>query len=74
MDDLLVHGYSNLTVLDISQIGTLEVGKRADIAVWDRDLYSVSNEQIKDLKCLMTLLDGEVVYTSQDSSVTTEVR
>jgi predicted amidohydrolase YtcJ len=41
------------------KIGTLEVGKRADIAVWDRDLYSVSNEQIKDLKCLMTLLDGE---------------
>jgi len=74
VDDLLVHGYSNLTVLDISQIGTLEVGKRADIAVWDRDLYSVSNEQIKDLKCLMTLLDGEVVYTSHDSSVTTEVR
>jgi predicted amidohydrolase YtcJ len=56
------------------KIGTLEVGKRADIAVWDRDLYSVSNEQIKDLKCLMTLLDGEVVYNSHDSSVTTEVR
>jgi predicted amidohydrolase YtcJ len=56
------------------KIGTLEVGKRADIAVWDRDLYSVSNEQIKDLKCLMTLLDGEVIYTSQGSSVTTEIR
>ena len=56
------------------KIGTLEVGKRADIAVWDRDLYSVSNEQIKDLKCLMTLLDGEVIYTSHDSSVTTEAR
>jgi len=55
------------------KIGTLEVGKRADIAVWDRDLYSVSMEQIKDLKCLMTLLDGEVVYASQDSPVTTEV-
>jgi predicted amidohydrolase YtcJ len=56
------------------KIGTLEVGKRADIAVWDRDLYSVSNEEIKDLKCLMTLLDGEVIYTSPDSSVRTEVR
>ena len=53
------------------KIGTLEVGKRADIAVWDRDLYSVSTQQIKDLKCLMTLLDGEVVYTSQDSPVST---
>jgi len=56
------------------KIGTLEVGKRADVAVWDRDLYSVPSEQIKDLRCLMTLLDGEVVYTSQDSPVTTEVR
>jgi predicted amidohydrolase YtcJ len=56
------------------KIGTLEVGKRADIAVWDRDLYSVSNEQIKELKCLMTLIDGDVVYTLPDSPVTTEVR
>lgn len=57
-----------------TKIGTLEVGKKADIAVWDRDLYSVPNAQIKDLKCLMTLLNGEVVYTSADSPITTEVR
>jgi len=56
------------------KIGTLEADKRADIAVWDRDLYSVSSEQSKDLKCLMTLLDGEVIYTSPDSPVTIEVR
>ena len=48
-------------------IGSLEVGKRADIAVWDRDLYSVPTEQIKDLKCLMTLLDGEVVYSTPEA-------
>ncbi len=53
-----------------NKIGTLEVGKRADIAVWDRDLYAVPTDQIKDLKCLMTLLDGEVVYTSPGSPVT----
>jgi predicted amidohydrolase YtcJ len=57
-----------------NKIGTLEVGKRADIAIWDRDLYAIPADQIKDLKCLMTLLDGEVVYSSPDSPVTTSVR
>jgi predicted amidohydrolase YtcJ len=53
-----------------NKIGSLEVGKRADIAVWDRDLYTVPAQQIKDLKCLMTLLDGEVVYAAPEASVT----
>jgi predicted amidohydrolase YtcJ len=46
------------------KIGTLEAGKRADIAIWDRNIYTVPTAQIKDMKCLMTLLDGEVVYRS----------
>jgi predicted amidohydrolase YtcJ len=57
-----------------SKTGTLEVSKKADIAIWDRDLYTIPTDQIKDLKCLMTLLDGEVVYRSPDSSVTSSVR
>lgn len=57
-----------------SQIGTLEVGKKADIAIWDRDLYAIPTDQIKHLKCLMTLLDGEVVCRLPDSPVTTSVR
>lgn len=51
------------------KIGTLEPGKHADIAVWDRDLYTVPAGQIKELKCLMTLFDGEVVYTAPESPV-----
>jgi predicted amidohydrolase YtcJ len=31
-------------------------------------------DQIKDLKCLMTLLDGEVVYAAPGSPVTEAVR
>ena len=53
------------------KIGTLEAGKRADIAVWDRDIYSIPTNQIKDMKCLMTLLDGEVVFAADNSPVTT---
>lgn len=51
------------------KIGTLEVGKRADIAVWDRDLYAVPTEQIKQMKCQMTLLDGEVVFSAEGSPI-----
>ena len=57
-----------------NKIGTLEVGKKADIAIWDRDLYAIPTDQIKELKCLMTLVDGEMVYSSPDSPLTTSVR
>jgi predicted amidohydrolase YtcJ len=40
------------------KIGTLEAGKRADMAIWDRNFYTAPTAQIKDMKCLMTLLDG----------------
>jgi predicted amidohydrolase YtcJ len=52
-----------------NKIGSLEVGKKADIAIWDRDLYSVRTDQIKDMKCLMTLVDGDVVYTAAGSEI-----
>jgi hypothetical protein len=45
-----------------NEIGSLEVGKYADIAVWDKDPYSIPADEIQDLECQMTLLEGEVVY------------
>jgi predicted amidohydrolase YtcJ len=44
------------------QIGSLEVGKDADIAVWDKNLYAIPAAQLKDLVCEMTLLAGKVVF------------
>ena len=44
------------------KIGSIEVGKYADLAVWDRDFYTIPTDQIKDAKCLMTIFDGKVVY------------
>ena len=43
-------------------VGSLEVGKQADIAVWDRNLYKVPTAEIKDLRCEMTLVGGKVVF------------
>jgi predicted amidohydrolase YtcJ len=44
------------------KIGSIEVGKYADLAVWDRDFYSIPTDQIKDAKCLMTIFDGKIVF------------
>ena len=44
------------------QFGTIEAGKDADIAIWDRDPYAVRSELLKDMKCKMTLFKGQVVY------------
>jgi predicted amidohydrolase YtcJ len=51
------------------KIGSVEVGKYADLAVWDRDLYTVATAQLKDLKCLLTIFDGKVVYRAPDSPI-----
>ena len=42
--------------------GSLEIGKDADIAVWDRDMYTVPAPELKNLRCEMTLLHGQVVF------------
>jgi len=44
------------------RIGSLEPGKDADIAVWDRDPYSIPSDAIKDMRCELTLLRGKVVF------------
>jgi len=45
--------------------GSLEAGKRADIAVWDTDFYAAPTPAIKDASCLMTIFDGKIAYRSE---------
>ena len=47
-----------------NKIGSLEVGKLADLAVWDRDPYLVPTSALKEMRCLLTVFDGKVVYTA----------
>jgi predicted amidohydrolase YtcJ len=44
------------------QTGSLERGKSADLAVWDRDPYTVPTDQLKGMVCEMTVFRGKVVY------------
>lgn len=50
------------------KIGTIEVGKYADLAVWDRDPYTIPAAQLKDMKCELTLFDGKVVFRAGDAT------
>jgi hypothetical protein len=44
--------------------GSLEVGKRADLVVLDRDILTIDPETIQDTQVLATYLDGRLVHSA----------
>lgn len=42
--------------------GSIEVGKRADLLVLDRNLFDIPASEISDAKVTMTIFDGRTVY------------
>ena len=42
--------------------GSLEIGKLADIAVLDRDFFSIPHDEIRDVQVDMTLVGGDVSF------------
>jgi predicted amidohydrolase YtcJ len=44
--------------------GSLEVGKRADLVVLDRDILTIDPETIQETKVLATYLDGRLVHSA----------
>jgi len=51
------------------KIGSVEVGKYADLAVWDRDPYTVPTAALKDMRCLMTVFNGRIVFEARDGGL-----
>jgi len=45
------------------KLGTLEVGKEADLAVLSQDIFSVKPEEISKTKVVTTMVAGKVVYS-----------
>jgi predicted amidohydrolase YtcJ len=49
--------------------GSIEVGKLADLAVWDTDPYSASVQELWGSSIEMTLVGGEVVHQGGDAAL-----
>jgi predicted amidohydrolase YtcJ len=63
--DTLIRGYTIDAAYQLhmeDDIGSLEVGKKADLVVLDRNLFETDAYEIHKTEVVMTLMDGNVVY------------
>ncbi|NRW77720.1 amidohydrolase family protein [Clostridium beijerinckii] len=44
------------------KLGTLEVGKLADIAVLNRNIFKTQMEEMRDVEICLTIVDGKIVH------------
>lgn len=61
----LIRGYTIDAAYQLrleDDIGSLEVGKKADLVVLDRNLFETTPAEIHTIQVVMTVVDGEVVY------------
>jgi predicted amidohydrolase YtcJ len=45
-----------------TKIGSIEAGKYADLAVWDRNPYQVETGDLKEMRCELTLFSGKIIF------------
>ena len=46
-------------------LGSITPGKRADIVILDRDIFTINPMEIADVKMDLTIFDGRVVFQRQ---------
>ncbi len=44
------------------EMGSIEEGKFADLVVLDRDYFTVPDVQIRQIRSVLTIVDGRVVH------------
>jgi hypothetical protein len=47
---------------DTIPLGTIEVGKLADLAVLNRNYFTVADEDLKQIRSVLTIVDGRIVH------------
>ena len=65
-DALIAHTRKNAyLVFQENNLGSIQPGKLADLLVLDRDYLTIPADQIKNIKPLMTMTGGRVVYDAE---------
>jgi predicted amidohydrolase YtcJ len=54
------------TLRQETRLGSLEVGKLADLIVLDRNFFAIPDEDIANIRVLQTVVGGRVVYQTRD--------
>ncbi len=52
---------ANKWFIEEDDLGSIEVGSHADIAVLDRDYFTVPDEEIKHIRSILTIVGGKIV-------------
>ena len=69
--DTMIRGYTLNAAYQLhmeDEIGSIEVGKKADLVVLDRNLFEIDAYEIHQAKVLLTIMDGTVVYDAGEQS------
>jgi predicted amidohydrolase YtcJ len=70
-DALIAHTRKNaFFVFQENNLGSIQPGKQADLLVLDRDYLTIPADQIKDIKPVMTMVGGRVVYDAGATAAT----
>jgi predicted amidohydrolase YtcJ len=51
--------------MNLNSIGTIATGKRADLVLLDRDVLTISPEEMRDAEVLWTMVAGKTVYRAK---------
>lgn len=74
-DALIAHTRNNaFFIFQEDKLGSIQPGKLADLVVLDRDYLTIPADQIKDIKPVITMVGGRIVYDGERSQTSSLLR
>jgi predicted amidohydrolase YtcJ len=68
-DALIAHTRTNaFLILQESNLGSIQPGKLADLVALDRDYLTIPADQIKEIRPVLTMVGGKVVYDASTAA------